>query len=188
MTCVVGIKTAHGILLAADSAGADSVTWAVRNDAKLFTVETLDQRDTFLVGYTTSFRMGQILRYSFQPPIRSRTTDPFQYLATDWIDAVRECFKDKGFTRKEPEGEEAGGEFLVGFAGRLFTVEGDYQIAENADNYAAIGSGRQVAYGALYATTQIPSAKERAELAIRAAAHHTPFVREPVHCEWLSAP
>lgn len=188
MTCIVGIKTPHGILLAADSAGADSVTWAVRRDAKLFTVQTLDMRDTFLIGYTTSFRMGQILRYSFQPPFRSSTVDAFQYLATDWVDAVRDCFKGKGFTRKESEGEEAGGEFLVGFAGRLFTVESDYQIAENADNYAAVGSGRQVAYGALHATTQIADAKERAEIAIRAAAHHTPFVREPIQCEWLSAP
>jgi hypothetical protein len=59
-------------------------------------------------------------------------------MATRFINAVRTCLKDGGWTRKDSEQEQAG-VFLVGINGRLFEARGDYQVGEPAGGYAAVG-------------------------------------------------
>jgi len=39
------------------------------------------------------------------------------------------------------KGQEAGGTFLVGYRGRLFRVDSDYQVGESVNNYCAVGCG-----------------------------------------------
>jgi ATP-dependent protease HslVU (ClpYQ) peptidase subunit len=103
-------------------------------------------------------------------------------MAVSFIDAVRSCLKEGGWARKDDEREE-GGTFLVGVAGRLFTVHEDYQVAEAADGYAAVGSGEQVALGALYATADAAvDPRERVLLALRAAERFNAGVRGPFIC------
>ena len=45
-----------------DRAGVAGLSLTVRADEKVF------QNGEFLMGFTTSFRMGQLLRYSLKPP------------------------------------------------------------------------------------------------------------------------
>jgi hypothetical protein len=61
-------------------------------------------------------------------------------MATFFIDKVRTVLKDGGFATKEKEMEQ-GGTFLVGIRGRLFSVQSDYQIAESASRFEAVGCG-----------------------------------------------
>ena len=73
---------------------------------------------------------------------------------------------------------------LVGYAGKLFIVEDDYQVSEVGDGYAAIGSGDNVAKGALYLAKVISKnletdKAEDVELALKAAEHHNATVRRP---------
>jgi ATP-dependent protease HslVU (ClpYQ) peptidase subunit len=89
--------------------------------------------------------------------------------------------KKGGFAKKESE-VETGGVFLVGYAGRLFKIEGDYQVAETSDGYFACGCGESYALGALYATKKLKP-RDRIRIALQAAESHSSGVRAPFHIE-----
>lgn len=177
MTCIVGIVENGKVTIGGDSAGIGAYVVTIRADSKVF------RNGSFLIGYTSSFRMGQLLRYAFTPPERAADVDVFRYLATSFVDAVRDCFKAGGYARKESE-QESGGCFLIGYERRLFVVDSDFQVAESALGYIAVGSGAEVALGALYATQGRP-VRERIETAITAAAQFTAGVRLPCVIEEL---
>ena len=66
----------------------------IRKDPKVFKV------GNFLIGYTSSFRMGQILRFNFNPLkyVPEIHNDEYEYMCTDFIDEVRVCFREGGYT------------------------------------------------------------------------------------------
>ena len=73
----------------------------------------------------------------------------------------------------------------IGKAGRLFTIQSDYQVAEVADNYTAVGCGQDYALGSLYATLEsIPT--KRIKLALETAAYFSAAVRPPFVIEKLA--
>jgi len=174
MTAIVGLTHRRTVYIGGDSAGASGWSLTVRADTKVF------HNAGYLFGFTTSFRMGQLIRYALTPPKPTGQLDRF--MATKFIDAVRECLKEGGWARKDSEREE-GGTFLVGVKGRLFTVHDDYQVAEAADGYAAVGCGDELALGALFATANTRMAPEkRIETALRAAERFSAGVRGPFVC------
>jgi ATP-dependent protease HslVU (ClpYQ) peptidase subunit len=183
MTCIAGIVAKDGsVIIGGDSAGVAGLDMSVRKDAKVF------RCDGFLYGFTTSFRMGQILRYSFKPPDHDPRVDTDTYLRTEWIDAVRKALEAGGFAKKS-NGEETGGMFLLGYRGRLFQVESDYQIGEDVAPYAAVGCGYAFAKGAMFATQHSDLAEiARVRLALECAESHSAGVRGPFVVETLAAP
>jgi ATP-dependent protease HslVU (ClpYQ) peptidase subunit len=170
MTCIVGLVDGGRVYIGGDSAGVSGLDLQVRADAKVF------KKDWMVFGFTSSFRMGQLLRYSLSIPQRHPDTDVMKWMCSDFIDAVRNCLKSGGFAKKDSE-VESGGAFLVGYAGRLFAVHGDYQVAETAAPYASVGCGEAYAVGAMYASTNEPS--ERVKLALECAAANSAGVRGP---------
>ena len=68
--------------------------------------------------------------------------------------------------------------FLVGVAGRLYTIASDYQIGTSHAGFAAVGSGYLAALGALHATPD-RTPEDRLRLALEAAADLTSAVRLP---------
>jgi hypothetical protein len=145
MTCIVGLVHDGKVLIGGDSAGVGGYDLTVRGDQKVWA------KDGWAFGFTSSFRMGQLLRYSLHPPKRHPDTDLMQYMVTEFIDAVRKCLKDGGYATVKDGGEQAGC-FLVGHSGRLFRVDSDYQVGESAAAYDAVGCGDSFAKGALFAT------------------------------------
>lgn len=51
-----------------------------------------------MIGWLTSFRMIQLLRFTFKPP-EIGEKDIYEYMCTDFIDEVRECFKRGGYSQ-----------------------------------------------------------------------------------------
>lgn len=171
MTVIVGLVHRKRVHLAGDSAGVGSYQLTIRRDPKVFT------NGPYVFGFTTSFRMGQLLHHAFQPP--HPEGDLSRFMATTFINAVRTCLKDGGWARKDAEQEQAGN-FLVGIHGRLFAIESDYQVAEPADRYAAVGCGEELALGALHATASLDlTPRQRLTAALRAADHHSAGVAAP---------
>lgn len=96
-----------------------------------------------------------------------------------WIPRLREILRDAG-ALKCSEGVEAGGHFLIGIHGELFSVALDFSVVGLACPYMAIGSGRHHAYGALHALADLQLDPEtRIRKALDAAAHFTCNVRPP---------
>ncbi|MGW1072049.1 hypothetical protein [Streptomyces sp. NPDC002537] len=171
MTVIVGLVHKERVHLGGDSAGVAGLRLTVRRDTKIF------RNGPYAMGFTTSFRMGQLLHHAFKAPRPKGDLDRF--MTTVFVDKVRKCLKDGGWARKDSEQEKAG-TFLVGVSGRLFAVYEDYQIAEPADGYAAVGCGGEFALGALHATADLGlKPRDRLALALAAAGHHSAGVSEP---------
>ena len=173
MTCIVGLVHEGVVYIGGDSAGVARLSLTVRADEKVF------RNSDFLMGFTTSFRMGQLLRYSLEPPRRHPDDDIHQYMVVDFVNAVRGCLKAGGYASKEDE-VESGGAFLVGYAGHLFTVDSDYQVGIPEDGFAAVGSGQDIALGALFAT-QGQEPRSRVLTALMSAERFNAGVRGPFH-------
>ena len=153
MTCIVGSvdKKNNSVVIGGDSASSGGSNIFVRKDPKVF------NNGEFIIGCTTSFRMIQLLRFSFIPPdINSK--EIYEYMCTDFITAVRTCFKDGGYLQTYTAGDEKGGNFLVAYKNRLFKIETDFQVAENLNGIDAVGCGADFALGALHsiADQEIP--------------------------------
>ncbi len=144
MTCIVGVIDKGRVWMGGDSAGVSGDSIAYRKDPKVFKV------GEFLFGFTSSFRMGQLLQFKFKPPERKNQTH-YRYMVTTFVDEIKKCFKENGYQRTS-DGRDSGGEFLVGYQGHLFHIESDYQVGESRFEYDACGAGEEYALGALHAT------------------------------------
>lgn len=134
MTCIIGLAEKKTVFMSADSAGVAGLDIVTRKDPKVFL------NGEFLIGYTTSFRMGQILRYSFNPPKPREGINSYEYMCTEFIDALISSLKDKGFAKVD-NNRISGGTFLVGYRGSLFEIDSDFQVGEVLKNYVSVGCG-----------------------------------------------
>jgi len=170
MTCIVGVVTPAGVWIGGDSAAMSGWINTTTAEPKVFT------NGGYIIGFTTSFRMGQLLRFADLPKPLDRTgEDLLRFMCTDLVDAVRTLFKDGGFAEKDKEAEK-GGTFLIGVNGALFNLCSDYQVGHTADGYDACGAGWELALGALHATSRVQP-ERRIHRALAAAAHHSGAVR-----------
>lgn len=173
MTSIVGITHGGVVSIGSDSAGSNYSQITTRRDTKIFRLGDM------LIGGCGSFRMLQLLRFAVQPPKHPDDMAVDEYMVLGFVEACRAAFKEGGFTRKS-EDQEYGGEFLVGYRGRLFHIEGDFQVGEADDGYDACGSGEDTAKGVLYATqSSALSSKQRIQLALEAGERHNVGVRGP---------
>ncbi len=177
MTCIVGLVHKGTIYMGADSAATGETDIKVRLDPKVFIV-----KDRFLMGFTSSFRMGQLLRFSLKPTLQLNGQSDYEYMCTGFIDAVRKCFRDGGYMGKDKSDSEReeGGNFLVGYQGVLYEIDLDFQVGINKDPYCSIGCGEDCAHGVLFATGKLGwNPTKRITWALEAAAYLTNAVRPP---------
>lgn len=145
MTCIVGMidKNTDKVIIGGDSASVGDSNIYLRKDAKVF------KNGEFVIGCTSSFRMIQLLRFSFHPP-EIGDKDIYEYMCTYFINTVRECFKNGGYLQKYTDGDEKGGTFLVAYKNRLFKVENDFQVGETICGFDSCGCGQDFALGVLF--------------------------------------
>ena len=183
MTCIVGLVDNGNVWIGADSVGVGGFDATDRVDEKVFVRDGLDR---MIMGFTWSFRMGQLLRYKLKIPERPVNMPVPEYMMTHFVDAVRDCLKAGGFAQKNLEVEQ-GGVFLVGYAGRLFQMEQDYQVGERRDGFDACGCGANYALGSLFSTDPKSHPRWRVRRALEAAERFSAGVRRPFKIQELKA-
>jgi ATP-dependent protease HslVU (ClpYQ) peptidase subunit len=173
MTCIIGLKKAGSVVIGADSAGVSGWDIRQRKDSKVFI------KSDMIFGFTSSFRMGQIIQHSFVIPKHYEKSD-FEYMCSDFIDALRKTLKEKGFSKIKDNTEE-GGTFLVGYKGELYKIESDYQVAQILDDFDACGCGEAYALGAMAVLKDNDtfSPEEKVKKALEIAEHFSAGVRSP---------
>ena len=176
MTCIVGLVHKGRVWMGGDSAGVDEAGLSLvqRVDKKVFV------NGPFLFGFTSSFRMGQLLAYAFKPPLCGDGEDVMDFMVRDFINGVRDCLNSGGFSKIE-DNVETGGGFLVGYDGRLFHVEDDYQVGESLHGYDACGCGEGPALGSLFSSQKEQDPRKRIHMALSAAETFSGGVRAPFH-------
>jgi len=180
MTCIAAIKTGKSIWIGGDSAGVAGYSIVTRSDKKVY-VKADPSGNNFGFGFTSSFRMGQLIQYHLHIPTIPKNIDLHEYMATDFIESIRSCLKEGGFTQIE-NNQESGGTFIVGVKGRLFTIDSDFQVGEDLPDYAACGCGGSIALGSFFTTDKLkpkPKPQDRVVLALQAAAEFSAGVRGP---------
>ena len=180
MTCIVGLERAGVVYMGADSAEVDveSMSASTRDDHKVF----IDTTRRFIIGFSGSWRVGQLLRYVVKMPAQPADKDDMAFMVTNFVDAVRTAQKKKGTMKKQDEVEETDSHLLVGYRGRLYVIRSDFAVARATTPFAAIGSGEPVALGAMYALRRSKSAPEhRLRTALAAASEYCAGVRPPFH-------
>lgn len=177
MTCIVGLVDNGKVLIGGDSAGVAGgrLSLVVRSDRKVF------RNGDFVMGFTSSFRMGQLLAFNFNPPKPRVGVDVMAYMVTDFVDAARARMKEGGFAKLKDQVEE-GGSFLVGYQGRLFHIEDDFQVGESTHGFDACGCGDLIALGSFFSSAG-KSAEERVNEALKAAESFSAGVRGPFFVE-----
>lgn len=166
MTCIAAfINKNKTIIMGADSAGTGGWSRTLRKDPKVFI------KNKMIFGFCGSFRMGQLLQFQLKVPDQPKKMDDFEYMVREFVEALRKCLKDGGYS-KISDNEEEGGTFLVGYKGRLYRIDADFQVAESLDGYEALGSGEDLALGSLHTTNSLPmNSRRRIRLALEAAAY-----------------
>jgi ATP-dependent protease HslVU (ClpYQ) peptidase subunit len=179
MTCIVGFidKINKNMYMGGDSAGVDDrYNLRSRKDVKVF------QKEDMLIGYTSSFRMGQLLRFKLKIPKIKKNQDVYEYMCTDFSDSVRKVLIDNGYAKIESNNESFG-DFLVAYKGRLFKIEEDLQIAENNYPYNSCGCGENYALGAILAldfyTRTPPTVEKIVNISLQIAEECSAGVRSP---------
>lgn len=174
MTCIVGLIHKDSIYMGGDSAATSGWELRIRKDPKVFI------KKDFIIGFTTSFRMGQLLMSSkFDPPQQKAKQSDLDYLITDFVDHLRDLYTRSGYLKKK-ESADVGGQFLVGYRKQLFIIHSDFQVAQSSQDFDACGGGQALALGAMFATQDSRMApKKRIELALQAAENFHASVRGP---------
>lgn len=177
MTCIVGLSTAEGVWIGADSAAVAGLEVRATSLPKVFRV------GEFIIGYTSSFRMGQILQHHLEIKPQGEESD-MEYMVRSFAESVRKALKDKGFMVVK-DSQEEGGTFLAGYNGQLYEVNSDLQVNQYRDGLAAVGCGGAYAFGALYVSVSDSLSPETCiQRALETAAYFSGGVIPPFTVEY----
>ncbi len=180
MTCIAGIKDKDRVWIGADSFGSTNSYGIVYNNKKVF---KLKDNKNMLIGYTTSFRMGDLLEYSKglideMSLLKNEIIDR-EYIVTKIIPRISRLFADNKFETND-RGEASGGDFLLANNTDLYLVQDDYSVVEPKEGFISCGSGMYFALSSMYTTQNTDmSPVERIKLALETAEHFQINVRRP---------
>lgn len=174
MTCIVAVTDRSKVYIGGDRCLSDyeSNFYMPTNDPKIFV------KDSMVIGYAGSVRMGKVIKYDFTPPkVDARNID--KYMNIDFVNALRECV-ERNSLKIDSSGAERSdmADLIIGIKGRIFVLEDDWQVTEHTHEYVAIGSGSPYALGSLYSTPSEHPA-DRVRLALEAADQFSLSVCQP---------
>ena len=177
MTCIVGIKTDDNVYIGADTFGSNSFTGHSYIRPKIF------KKDNFIYGVCGSYRVMQLLEFSYSTPLRTIGQSIEHYLYAKIPDSIRDCLKNGGVINSTNNIETIAqnSSFLFAYENRLFVFQHDFSILEPIANYATTGSGCYHAEASLYSTENvIKDTEERIKKAIICASNYVLSVNNKI--------
>jgi len=129
MTCVVGVEKEGVVWLAGDSACLDDEGDAVvtQRQSKVF------RRGDYCIGFSGSFRIGNLLKYDIKLPENPSKNHPRQI-----SEIISKAIEEYGL-------KEEDWSALIGFKDKLYIVQADCYCYRHTKTYAAIGAESAVA-------------------------------------------
>jgi len=185
MTLIIGYldKDNKTTYIGADSGGIKGDTKYIQKNPKVFYNY---HNFNFLIGFASSFRMGQILQYTLTPPDIPKSilihNDLERYMVNYFIDELRETFNNAGFLQRFEDGDDKGGHFIIAFKDNLFVIERDFHVSSVYTNYVAIGCAEPEAMGSLSTIERLNPQmhpEDKIKLAMSIANKHTTCVYNP---------
>lgn len=182
MTCIAAFIDDGNIYMGGDSVGVnDSHDYIIVSRPKVFI------RGDMIFGFTTSFRLGQILESSFEIPEKPKGKSDIDYLQSDFVDALVKCLEEKKYSRIS-DNVAMGGTFVLGYNKKLYKIEDDFCVLSSNLQYCTCGCGEPFADAAFNISLKLAPDMDpisRIEMALQCASDHT-AVRPPFHILKLS--
>lgn len=177
MTCIVGLVSDNGtVIIGADSGASEGDGLVARNDSKVFFKRNL------LIGFSGSFRVGQIIQYVFKIPKHGFECD-MEYLVGPFVSSLRECLKINGGLSTDNGIDTMEASLLVGYRQHLYEIHSDFQVSDPSEQFSARGSAAPIALGALWTHKDLGhlSAHDAVLASLSAAEESSSAVRGPFH-------
>jgi len=147
MTCIIALEHEGKVWMGCDSALVDS--WDIRQlvEPKIILAVEMEM----LIGCAGSLRAQQLIRYSLEIPENNYKTheEDMRYLVNRFVPALRTCLKDGGETKTENNREEMEAVLLLGWHGKAYAIQRNFQIDRIDTGFTATGVGENYAMGAL---------------------------------------
>ena len=181
MTCIVGYIGDNGtIYMGADSAATGDCDLYIIKDSKVFI------KGDMIIGVSGSVRTAKLVKYNFIIPKDIRD-DVNEYFALDFIPELRVVLEDGGALKGEDGMESSDSWLLIGYKGRLFTIDSDFQVIETVKRYRAVGCGSDLALGCIYGLEDLMNAEmivelspeSKIEMSLRASQAYNCHVKGP---------
>lgn len=148
MTCIIGIVDENGnVHMASDSCASNGWDYHLIKEPKVFKLE--NETESMIFGYTSSFRFGQLIKFHVTLPDKKRKDSDLGYIVNRVIPVIRAALKNGGYTAIV-NSEEKGGVCLIGYNGKLYTMQSDFSIIESCMRFDACGCGALKATSVLH--------------------------------------
>jgi ATP-dependent protease HslVU (ClpYQ) peptidase subunit len=152
MTCLIGVEHDGVVYMGADSITLSGWSKDIIAGQKIF------KHSGLIFAFGGNPRMAQIIKYltplpHFLKPSQVTRSDDEAVVVMHVIEPIRKALKEHGYTSSE-NGQEQGASFLVGFNGKVWSVDNAFQLHRSSRKMCAMGVGDDHALGALYATLE----------------------------------
>ena len=153
----------------------------------------------YILGAAGEVRAINILSHSFRPPavggLRGITLDRF--ITSKFVPALRQCFETQGYaapTKDSKEIAEQGSRIIVVASGVIYVICEDYSWVRDTTGVYSLGSGGDVAAGALFALgadkdpSSVMDIERKIRISLAVAARLDPGTGSPFHVVTQSEP
>lgn len=162
MTCIAGVVHKGQVWLASDG----QATWGW---SKFDVGSKVVQVDDLAIAITGYSAVSVAIQNRMQlPEVPEDESKHDRWLCVQVPDAIRRCLKEAGILANEDGRIDAGCSAIIGWRGRLCTMDSLLACSPEVRPYTALGSGGDVALGSLF-STEGKTPKSRLETAINAA-------------------
>lgn len=179
MTTIVGIQGDGWSVMAADSQITDESTIIISPQ----TPKIIKFND-MLIGLRGDARPGDIIAYNWTPPKISG--DVQAWVVGKMIPSMIKAFDEFGYDWKD---KEADFSFLISVKGQIFDIGADMSISRSDKGIYAVGSGKDIALGYMYAHNSIVNNNESSKIvaygAVEAASIFDIHTSGPIQVEEL---
>jgi len=161
VTTIVAVRTEDRVTLAADTCAQHGGTWI---PVKKIWTQQGDRGPLVLLGNAGAAGIGALVRRHLKvdnAPARDDSDDAWD----TWAEAISESINGIAVSSEPPQVDEGGlmsGTFLMAAWHRFWIIEGtcDASPIYRYSDFAAIGSGRDAALGALHTSVSASAAVE----------------------------
>ncbi|EOR9074223.1 hypothetical protein FOI42_RS03815 [Escherichia coli] len=162
MTCIIAYTDGNTSFIAGDKLGSNGFTKAIQTEPKVFEKEfiKIDEsglnrtKEVMAMGYTSSFRMGQLLTYKLDLPEQQSNQTFSQYLVLEVIPRIRTLFKEEWGARDTTQ-DVGGGQFIILHNHTIYEVQEDFSVLQPKTQITSVGSGTYHAIAAMQAYIEV---------------------------------
>lgn len=175
MTCIVAQKTETGVLMGAENTMTENRRMFRKATPKLWRP---GETPRIVAGIAGACRFGNVLRSSTWPENRLLVSDPDEaaLVLGDFLRPIVD----------QHSNDKRGAWLLIAIDREIYYVDSDAAVTRVEADYCALGSGEDVAIGALFALSRIADAlpldaRTKITIALDATCEHVTAHRPPFH-------